>query len=253
MIRWELSPFHRFAPVALFAAFLAALVLSVRSRAALQLEVVALRHQLGVLQRSVKRPTLTSADRLFWAWLCSVWSDWRSALVIVRPDTVITWHRTGFRLFWKWKTLCGRPGRPPVSTDVRELIRRMNRENPLWGAPRIHGELLKLGINVGETSVGKYMRRRRQPPSQTWRPFLKNHVDHGGVSPFLKGWPTSLTQAECHKGETCDRRDVLLSLDFVRDGATDDLGSQIRFPEQRSLARVQHVKISLAPSRKEKI
>lgn len=119
MIRWELSPFHRFAPVDLFAALLAALVLSVRSHAALQLEVVALRHQLGVLQRSVKRPTLTSSDRLFWAWLCRVWPDWRSALVIVRPDTVIAWHRTGFRLFWKWKTLCGRPGRPPVPTDVR--------------------------------------------------------------------------------------------------------------------------------------
>jgi transposase InsO family protein len=176
MIRWELSPFRRFAPVDLFAAFLAALVLSVRSRAALQLEVLALRHQLGVLQRSVKRPKLTSSDRLFWAWLCSVWPEWRSALVIVRPDTVIAWHRTGFRLFWKWKTLCGRPGRPPVPKDVRELIRRMNRENPLWGAPRIHGELLKLGIDVGETSVGKYMRHRRQPPSQTWRTFLKNHV-----------------------------------------------------------------------------
>src|SRR2546426_8910431 len=180
MIRWELSPFHRFAPVDLFAAFLAALVLSVRSRAALQLEVVALRHQLGVLQRSVKRPTLTSSDRLFWAWLCRIWPDWRSALVIVRPDTVIAWHRTGCRLFWKWKTLCGRPGRPPVPTDVRELIRRMNRENPLWGAPRIHGELLKLGIEVGETSVGKSCatadnrRRRRGEPSPRWTPKTGN-------------------------------------------------------------------------------
>src|SRR5262247_2930964 len=93
--------------------------------------------------------------------------DWQSALVIVKPETVIAWHRKAFRLFWTWKSHHGRPGRPAVPHDVRELIRRMSRENPLWGAPRIHGELLKLGIDVGETSVGKYM--ARQPPSQTWR------------------------------------------------------------------------------------
>src|SRR5438477_9545725 len=146
-----------------------------KSRAALQLENLALRHQLGVLRRSVKRPKLTSADRLLWTWLCAVWSDWRSALVIVKPETVIAWHRKGFRLFWTWKVRHGRPGRPVVSHDIRELIRRMSHENPLWGAPRIHGELLKLGIDIGETSVGKYMVRRRNPPSQTWRTFLENH------------------------------------------------------------------------------
>src|SRR5262245_9965875 len=148
-----------------------------RSRTALQLEVLALRHQLGVLQRSVKRPRLTTADRLFWIWLSRIWPAWRSALVIVQPDTVIAWHRTGFRMFWAWKSRPGRVGRPTVAADVRALIRRMHRENPLWGAPRIHGELLKLGIDVGETSVGKYMHgdgRRR--PSQTWRTFLNNHV-----------------------------------------------------------------------------
>jgi len=160
----------------MFSAFLAAFTVSFRSRAALQLEVLALRHQLGVLQRSMKRPKLTSSDRLLWAWLSSVWPAWRSALVIVRPETVIAWHRAGFRLFWTWKSGCGQLGRPPVPSEVRELIRRMSRENPLWGAPRIHGELLKLGLDVGETSVGKYMGRRRQPPSQTWRTFLKNHV-----------------------------------------------------------------------------
>jgi len=147
-----------------------------KSRAALQLENVALRHQLGVLRRSAKRPKLTSADRLLWTWLCEVWSDWRSALVIVKPETVIGWHRQGFRLFWTWKVRHGQPGRPAVPKDVRELIRSMSRENPLWGAPRMHGELLKLGINIGETSVGKYMVRRRKPPSQTWRTFLANHV-----------------------------------------------------------------------------
>jgi hypothetical protein len=147
-----------------------------RSRAALQIEVLALRHQLTVLQRSVKRPKWTAADRFLWAWLAEFWRDWRSTLVIVKPETVIGWHRKGFRLFWTWKVRRGQPGRPSISPDVRELIRKMSRENPLWGAPRIHGELLKLGIDIGETSVGKYMARRRKPPSQTWRTFLENHV-----------------------------------------------------------------------------
>src|ERR1035437_10058191 len=147
-----------------------------KSRATLHLENLALRHQLGVLRRSVKRPKLTSADRLLWAWLCGAWSDWRSDLVIVKPETVIGWHRKGFRLYWTWKVRHGRPGRPPISKEVRKLIRTMSRENPLWGAPRIHGELLKLGIDIGETSVGKYIARTQKPPSQNWRTFLENHV-----------------------------------------------------------------------------
>ena len=129
-----------------------------KSRATLQLENLALRHQLGVLRRAVKRPKLTSADRLLWTWLCEVWSDWRSALVIVKPETVIGWHRNGFRLFWTRRVRHGQPGRPPVSKEIRQLIRQ-SRDNPFWGAPRIHGELLKLGIDIGETSVGKYIVR----------------------------------------------------------------------------------------------
>jgi putative transposase len=149
-----------------------------RSRSAVELEILALRHQIGVLQRAAKkRPPLTPADRVFWAVLSRLWKDWRSALVIVKPETVIGWHRQGFRLFWTWKVRRGQPGRPAVSRDIRDLIRRMSRENPLWGAPRIHGELLKLGIQIGETSVGKYMIRHRRPPSQTWRTFLSNHVN----------------------------------------------------------------------------
>jgi len=97
-------------------------------------------------------------------------------LLIVKPETVIGWHRKGLRLFWTWKVRRGQPGRPPVSQEVRQLIRKMSRENPLWGAPRIHGELLKLGIDIGETSVCKYIARRRKPPSQTWRIFLQNHL-----------------------------------------------------------------------------
>ncbi len=147
-----------------------------KSRTALHLENLALRQQLGVLRRSVKRPELTSADRLLWTWLCEVWSDWRSALVIVKPETVIAWHRKGFRRFWTWEVRHGQPGRPAVSKDIRELIRRMSRENPLWGAPRIHGELLKLGIDVAERTVSRLLPKRRSPPSQTWRTFLTNHV-----------------------------------------------------------------------------
>ena len=135
-----------------------------RTRAALQMEVLALRHQLNVLQRSVKRPKLTAADRFLWARLSRFWSGWRSALVIVKPQTVIQ--------FWTWKVRRGHPGRPPVSRETRNLIR----QNPLWGAPRIHGELLKLGIDIGETSVSKYPVRRHKPPSQTWWTFLDNHV-----------------------------------------------------------------------------
>ena len=176
MINWELSFFLRFPFGHLLSAFLTALFASFRSRAALQLEILALRHQLGVLQRSVKRPKLTPADRLLWAWLCTVWNDWQSSVFIIKASTVIGWHRQGFRLFWAWKVRHGKPGRPAVPKEVRQLIRTMSRENPLWGAPRIHGELLKLGINIGETSVSKYLVRRQKPPSQTWRTFLDNHV-----------------------------------------------------------------------------
>src|SRR5215469_4904332 len=156
----------------LFAVFRSAF----RSRLALELENFALRHQLNVLKRSVPRPRLTPADRSLWVVLSRVWPNWRVALAIVRPETVIAWHRQGFRLFWTWKVRRGKPGRPTVPREVRDLIRQMSRDNPLWGAPHIHGELLKLGITIGETSVAKYMVRQRRPPSQTWRTFLNNHA-----------------------------------------------------------------------------
>lgn len=139
MRNWSLRVLHQLFRLALSALHVAAASASAafKSRATLQLENLALRHQLGVLRRSVKRPKLTFADRLLWAWLCEVWSDWRSALAIVKPETVIGWHRKGFRLFWTWKVRGGQLGRPPVPKDVRELIRKMCRKNPLWGAPRI--------------------------------------------------------------------------------------------------------------------
>ena len=148
-----------------------------RSRAALELENLALRHQIGILQRSPrKRPKLTPWDRLLWVWVSRIWSDWRSALAIVQPETVVAWHRAGFRLFWTWKVRRGQRGRPLIPREVRDLIRKMCRENPGWGAPRIHGELLKLGLDIGESSVSKYMVRSARPPSQTWRTFLDNHL-----------------------------------------------------------------------------
>ena len=117
-----------------------------------------------------------AADRFFWAWISSVWNGWESRVSIIKAATVIGWQRKGFGLFWSWRIRRGKPGCPAVPKEVRKLIRMLSQENPLWGAPHIHGELLKLGINVGKTSVGKYMVRRRTPPSQTWRTFLDNHL-----------------------------------------------------------------------------
>ena len=150
-------------------------LVSFRSRIALQAEILALRHQINILQRaSKKRTRLRASDRILCVWLSQLWSNWRSALMIVKPETVIGWHRQGFRLFWRWKSR--RPGRPDTERQIRELIRKMCVSNPTWGAPRIHGELLKLGIDISQTTVSKYMVRHRKPPSQTWRAFLDNHV-----------------------------------------------------------------------------
>jgi putative transposase len=164
--------------IPILVSLLAVLRDSLRKRVALQAEVLALRHQLLVLQRKneKKRLRLSVADRFLWVWLSRIWADWRSALRVVKPETVIAWHRKGFRLYWSWKSR-RRQGRPPVSVDLRGLIRQMSAANPRWGAPRIHGELGKLGIKVAETTVAKYIVRQRKPPSQTWRTFLTNHIN----------------------------------------------------------------------------
>jgi hypothetical protein len=156
--------------------FLLTLRTAAHSRAELQLEVLALRHQLQVLQRTrPRRVRLAKTDRWLWVVLSRIWTGWRTALVVVKPKTVIAWHRQGFRLWWTWKSR-RRMGRPTVPADVRALIGTMSQANPRWGAPRIHGELRKLGIDVCETTVAKYMVRPRQPSSQTWRTFLRNHL-----------------------------------------------------------------------------
>jgi putative transposase len=135
-----------------------------RSLASMQIEILALRHQLGVLQRTNKLASLRTADRLLWVILSLVWAQWCSALVIVKPETVIAWQRKGFRLYWRWKSRAGKSGRPRVSREIRELIRQISTANTLWGAPRIHGELLKLGIQISQATVAKYMVRQRKHP-----------------------------------------------------------------------------------------
>ena len=157
-------------------ALLGALRAALRTRTDLALENLALRQQLALLSRRSKRPRFGRLDRAFWLWLSNRWSGWRQALYLVRPETVIRWHRQGFRAFWTWKSHRGRPGRPLVGSEIADLVRAMALANPLWGAPRIHGELLKLGLDVSQRSVARLMPHRPKPPSQTWRTFLQNHL-----------------------------------------------------------------------------
>ena len=147
-----------------------------RPRSSLQSEILVLRHQLNVLRRrSPKRVAVSNIDRLVFNWLYRLAPDALGALKILKPETVIRWHRAGFRAWWRWKSR-PRGGRPKTPANVRQLIREMSIANPLWGAPRIHGELHKLGIDVGQTTVAKYMSKRRRPPSQGWKTFLRNHA-----------------------------------------------------------------------------
>ena len=141
-------------------------------------ENVALRHQLVVLKRNLKRPRLRERDRLFWVILSRFWSGWREAVVIVQPDTVVRWHKRVFKLYWARKSRSGKRGRPPLDPEVKELVLWMADSNPGWGAPKIHGELLKLDLVTSERTVSGLLRRyRRKPPSQTWKTFIKNHMD----------------------------------------------------------------------------
>ncbi len=151
------------------------LLSSFKTRQSLVLENTALRHQLDVLQRNAKRPRLKPNDRALWALLSRFLPIWRQHLTIVQPDTVVRWHRAGWQLYWRWKSKPG-PGRPKVTANVRALIRQMSQKNRLWGAPRIHGELLKLGYDICETTIAKYMVRNPGPSAQTWRTFIRNHM-----------------------------------------------------------------------------
>jgi transposase InsO family protein len=171
--------------ITILSAFISLLSFRLRSRASLELELVALRHQVAVLRRQRKgRFRLFSTDKLLWVWLYRIWPQALNAMVLVKPATVIQWHRKGFRLYWSWRSR--RRGRPMMSAEIRDLIRRMSVANPLWGAPRIHGELLKLGIEVSQATVGRFMPWRPKAPSPTWRSFLHNHLtDIAAIDMFV--------------------------------------------------------------------
>jgi putative transposase len=149
-----------------------------RSREELLLENLALRQQLLALHAKRPRPRLSSVDRLFWVVLRQVCSGWKKSLILVTPETVVRWHRAGFRLYWSWISRASYAvGRKPISREVRELIFRMVAENPSWGAPRIHGELLKLGFDISERTVSRWVKRasKNPDPAQLWLAFLRNH------------------------------------------------------------------------------
>ena len=149
-----------------------------RSRVAREAEIAFLRQQLLVATRSAPaRLRLRTADRLVFVWLYRLFPALLRAAIIFKPETLLRWHRSGSRLYWRWKSR-RRVGRPAIPAEVRELVRTISRDNPLWGAPRIHGELLKLGIDIAQSTVAKYMSRRRRPPSPDWQAFLRNHTAH---------------------------------------------------------------------------
>jgi hypothetical protein len=148
-----------------------------KSRVKLEAEILILRQQINVLRRRMpKRPDLNNTDRFLFVWLYHWFPSVLGAVAIVRPETIIRWHRAGFRAYWRWRSR-NRVGRPKISSELRTLIGEMSRANALWGAPHIHGELLKLGFEIAQSTVARYMCRRRGPPSQGWRTFLSNHAD----------------------------------------------------------------------------
>jgi len=162
--------------IALICFILAVLTSPFKSKSRLEAENATLRHQLNVLRRKMRgRARLTNIDRWFFVQIYRWFPSVLNVVTIVQPETLVRWHRAGFRLYWRWKSR-RRGGRPPIKAELRLLIGQMSMENQLWGAPRIHGELLKLGFSVAQSSVAKYMVRRRTPPSQGWRTFLRNHA-----------------------------------------------------------------------------
>ena len=203
-------------------AFLTRIVLALHSvlynRASREAEILVLRQQVMVLNRkSRKRVRLQNIDRLILVWLYRIFPSILDAVVVVKPETVIRWHRRGFRAYWHWKSR-RLGGRPKIDREIRDLIRRINRENPLWGAPRIHGELLMLGIEVAESTVTRYMVRTGRPPSQGWKTFLRNHADgiasipvrgsHDLVQAALwtgdpPAWPQKAGQSQRHLKPNC--------------------------------------------------
>jgi putative transposase len=155
---------------------LASLSVWFRSRLSVQMELLALRHQVVVYKQSVSRPKLRPTDRLLWVWLSRLWPGWQEVLAFVQPRTVIAWQKKRFRNYWRRLSQSGKPGRPAIAKEVRELIQDMWQSNPTWGSPRIVGELRKLGIDVAKSTVEQYRPTVRKPSSPTWKAFLNNHV-----------------------------------------------------------------------------
>ena len=147
-----------------------------KSRRRLEAENLFLHHHNIAVRRAPPRLRLYGSDRALLVWMTRIWPGLLDISRVVKPETILRWHRSGFKAFWRWKSR-NRAGRPKVARELRDLIRRMSRENPLWGAPRIHGELLMLGFEVAQSTVSKYMVRDRRPPSQSWRTFLQNHAE----------------------------------------------------------------------------
>ena len=189
--------------IALLWFFLTLFASPFKSKSRLEAENAALRHQLIVLQRRVSgRVQLANGDRLFLVMLYRWFPSILKAITIIRPETLVRWHRAGFRRYWRWKSR-SLGGRPQVDADLRALIRRMSADNPLWGAPRIHGELLKLGFEIAQSSVAKYMVKRSWPPSQGWRTFLRNHSpDIAAMDLFVA--PTPLASTCSMPSSSCD-------------------------------------------------
>jgi putative transposase len=177
-------------------------------RTALAAENLALRQQLAVLNRKIHRPQPRRRDRFFWVILSQLWKNWREVLIIVKPETVIKWHRQGFKLYWRWKSKVP-VGRPKIDMEIRELIGKMSRENPLWGVPRIQAELRLLGYDVAESTVAKYRVRGSASPSQTWKTFLTNHAKQIAAIDFFTVPTLTFRNLYCFIILLHDRRKVV--------------------------------------------
>lgn len=213
--------------------FLVAIRVFFRNRSDTALEILALRQQVAVLKRKRPRPKLNTLDRLFWTALRQWWPRWTDVLVLVKPATVIGWHRTGFQLYWRWRS-CPRGGRPKVTEEIRALIRRLAQENHSWGAPKIHGELQKLGLVVSERSVARYLRRMRRgsDPAKRWLTFLQNHREVITAFDFFTVPTLTFQQLYCFFVIEHGRRRIL-HINVTRHPTAEWVVQQLReaFPE----------------------
>jgi hypothetical protein len=222
--------------IALFCLFLALFASPFKSKSRVEAENAALRHQLIILRRKVRgRVRLTNGDRLYFIQLYRWFPSVLKAITIVRPDTLVRWHRAGFRRYWRWKSR-SLGGRPQIDADLRALIRRVSVDNPLWGAPRIHGELLKLGFEVAQSSAAN-MVKRCEPPSQRWRTFLRNHA------PDIAPWICSLLRP---LASTCSMSSS--SFDWSAETLSGSTSHDIR-PRNGSHVRSQRHSLGTRPRR----